>query len=615
MKIKIHPLLCALSMSIMLSACGGGDSSALENTRNVLNGTSTTVTTDSSGGAVDTTSPQKLGKGSGTSFVNGEIEVSGDLINSMLAAGGTAVLTVNVVSSTNNLVTTPLDITFSSDCKEAILKSGTTATNQVTTTNGSATIDYVANGCVGDVNVYASTSIDSKVVNAKVVLPISADTVQSIKFIDTTPAQISLKGTGGDETSLVRFQVLGNTGAPIKDIEVDFKLSNAVGDMKLTKTSSTTDKNGYASTTVQAGNIHTTVRVTATAKLAGIFTTSSQLIISTGIPDQDSMSLGATDSHPIGWNIDGVESTLTIRLADAFNNPPPANTNVAFRTEGGSIIDGCLTDAKGACSVIWTSQNPRPARSTASPDTVLRRLCVDNTGADVVDYDACRLERAGRITVLATAIGNESLTDINGNGAFDDGEFNLIDDLPEAYLDKNENNIRDTDEEFVDFTSTAVEGEPDNVYTLGNGIYNGILCLVEGPTCTKNQVTIRQSVTLVMTSSFVLTDAGGLPFIEDSLTVGLKPTKASTRFLLADLNGHGAGAGTTLTLDTASLQNASATITQPGPLLASDDPQWVGVTVTATSTTDVPSGTFKIQIKTPTVGGDITFGQIISVNP
>ena len=70
----------------------------------------------------------------------------------------------------------------------------------------------------------------------------------------------------------------------------------------------------------------------------------------------------------------------------------------------------------------WTSSNPRPA---ASPVTA--------TPGDT---------RAGRATVLATAIGEESFTDTNGNGSFDNGE--VFADLPERYLDENENGVRDT---------------------------------------------------------------------------------------------------------------------------------------------------------------------------
>lgn len=654
MKIKTLKLLCAASIGLILSACGGGSGSTLDNTIGKINGTSssssaTQNTANSSSGAIDTISPAYLGKGEGSSFVKGVIGT--DKPSTTLSAGGTAVLTINVVSVTNSLVTSPVEVTFNSPCfakNEAILKVGTTVTNKVTVANGSANIAYVANGCSGSDEVTASASINNQVVYARLTIDIAPDSVQSIKFVDTTPAQISLAGTGGTETSVVRFQVVGSTGAPMKDVAVSFELSTTVGGMNLTNSSLKTDGSGYASTTVQAGTIHTSVRVTATATATGIFTTSNQLIVSTGIPDQDSMSLAASDSHPVGGDIDGVTSTFTVRLADAFNNPPPLNTNVAFRTEGGSIIDGCLTNASGSCSVVWTSQEPRPTRNAndtglTDDQLALRKLCRNADGSSVTDYSACILERAGRITVLATAIGNESFIDTNGNGIFDANDifrtatnggncnpnvprssgktpansgFIPCDDLSEAYLDKNENRVRDTNEEFVDFTSTTTEGTPDNTYTIGNGKYNGVLCLDESSgLCSRSQVTIRQDYRLVLTTSGILKYQGKLPFINQSLDATKLPADSvETTFLLADDNGNGIAQGTKLELDASHLTNATAFLSNEGPLLASDDPTAITVTVAPTSTTADPAGVVLVKIKITTVLGEKTETHSISVH-
>ncbi len=648
---KTTKIVSAALLSLLLAACGGGPNSPLDQYEETSssNSASSTATSSNSNSSVnpetvDTTSPAKLGNGVGNSFVSGAIGTN----TTNLSAGGTAVLVFNVVSSTNNLVTADVDITVTSTCVasgEAILKSGTTVTNKVTATNGEATLAYTANGCVGNDLITASASLNGKVVNAALVLSVAPDTVQTISFVDSSPNQISLKGTGGDETSVVRFQVLGSTGAPVKDIDIDFLLSSSVGGLSLTSTRVKTDKSGYASTTVQAGTIATSVRVTATDTNTNTSTTSNQLIVSTGIPDQKSMSLAATDTHPIGWDIQGVESTLTVRLADAFNNPPPANTAVAFTTEGGSIEDSCVTDARGACSVKWVSQNPKPVRNSAQ-DSVVRRLCVDNLGLDYLpddEYETCKLERAGRVTVLATAIGNESFIDTNGNGLFDKNETHSdqfkvaadggnctpnvpassaetpsnsptipCDDLQEAYLDKNENGERDSDEGFVDFNQ-------DSLFSEQNDLYNGVLCTIANETngdCSRSQVSIRQDMVLVMTSRDPLLDGNGeLPFIDNHLTASIKGTpSAFTYFWLADVNGHGIGAGTTLSVNTSALSNASVGLSATGPLAASDHPRAIGITLTPTSTNDAPSGSFNVVITTPTILGNRIFQQTIRVN-
>lgn len=394
--LKTTTIVSAAVISLLLSACGGSGSPIKSSTSSSANVSS---------GAVDTTTPTSLGNGSGNDFVNGVIAVG--IGGSSLSPGGTTTLTVTVVSPTKTLVTSPVTITFNSVCVangEAILKSGNDTTNNVSTNNGQATITYSATGCVGNDEITASATLAGTTKTAKTTLNIGADSIQTVAFVDANPTLVNLKGTGGGETSIVRFRVLGSTGAPMKDVEVDFSLSTSVGGLSLTNTSGRTDRTGHVSTTVQAGAIATTVRVTGKARGTEISTQSNQLIVSTGIPDQNSMSLSATALYPVGWNYDGIESEVTIRMADAFNNPPPNNTAVTFTTEGGSIEPGCPTTA-GACTVKWKSQAPKPTRNSPI-NTPERKLCVDNLGALLPDADTCALERAGRVTVLATAIGN-----------------------------------------------------------------------------------------------------------------------------------------------------------------------------------------------------------------
>ncbi|WP_049631710.1 hypothetical protein [Cellvibrio sp. pealriver] len=654
--LKTTTIVSAAALSLLLSACGGGGDSPL------INGGSSSV----SSGTVDTTTPTSIGLGSGADFVAGQIGVG--IGNATLSPGGSTTLTINVVSPTNTLVTNPVNVTFNSVCVasgEAILKNGDTTTNNVSTTNGQASITYTANGCVGNDEITASAVLAGSTKTARATLNIASDTIQTVSFIEADPTLVNLKGTGGKEVSNIRFRVLGATGAPMKGVDVDFSLSTSVGGLSLTDTTTKTDSAGYAKTTVQAGAVATTVRVTAKARGTEISTQSSQLIVSTGIPDQDSMSLSATNTFPIGaWNYDGIESQITIRMADAFNNPPPNGTAVTFTTEGGSIVSGCPT-TDGACTVRWISQAPKPTRNSAN-NSVERILCVDAIGNPVPDADACALERAGRVTVLATAIGNESFIDANGNGYFDkpnpsdpdptrrgdifrsynnggDCDANVppssaktpansgiipCDDLVEAYIDKNENGKRDPDEEFTDFNK-------DNAHTIENGMYNGVLCQNEGDGCTKTGVTIREDLLLVMNSTNMLFRNGVFPFINSNVKLKATPQGSSSSaaassgasssagnsgpdfetiwFWMADENGHGLPAGTTLDVDTSNLKNADATIGLKGPIAASLSPARVNVTVVA-ATSGTPFGTFNIDITVPTPGGEVIYTQTVVVS-
>ena len=145
---------------------------------------------------------------------------------------------------------------------------------------------------------------------------------------------IALKGTGGpgrQENSKVSFQVVDGSGSPVTGVPVHFALSTNVGGISLSSRTVSTNPDGTASTTVRAGNVATSVRVTATidaedenGNFIELTTVSDELVISTGLPDQNSISLSVSSlSAGGGMDRDGITVDVTVRMADKFNNPRP----------------------------------------------------------------------------------------------------------------------------------------------------------------------------------------------------------------------------------------------------------------------------------------------------
>jgi hypothetical protein len=142
---------------------------------------------------------------------------------------------------------------------------------------------------------------------------------------------------------------------------------------------------------------------------------------------------------------------------------------------------------------MWTSQNPRPAGQvlTSSFCSVAENddpaiFCARQPLPNGNNY--LGQEYGGRVTILATAIGEESFPDKNSNGRFDESEYTLFQgkdvgdrlyDLKEAFVDHNEDNLYNPVEvstqaggeleEFVDFNSNGI-------FDIENSVYNGILC-------------------------------------------------------------------------------------------------------------------------------------------
>ncbi|GAA6205306.1 hypothetical protein [Thalassotalea sp. SU-HH00458] len=450
-----------------------------------------TITSGETGKSIFVVGSSTVSMGSGEPFVKGVAEISLDQIS----AGGTSVITVSIIDDQGNLFTEPVDVNFSSSCStQSVAK----LSSPITTSNGIATSTYLAQGCVGDdpINVTANAGgINLSASGSINVLP--AD-IGSIEFVSATPQNIGILGAGivsGSESSTVVFKVKDTDGNPYNNRVVNFALNTDVGGIKLSQNEATSNAEGIVQTVVNSGTVPTTIRVIAsTATLDGtvVFTQSSQLVVSTGLPDQDSFSIARGNANPEAWTADGVEVPVTVRMADAFNNPVPDGTAVNFTTEGGSIGSSCTTQ-NGVCSVMWTSQNPRPAGQTLTNSfcTVADNnnpaiFCAREPLANGKNY--LGQEYGGRVSILATAIGEESFPDKNGNGRFDESEFTLFQglnvsdmpyDLKEAYVDHNEDfvyNPVETSaeiggelEEFVDFNNNGV-------FDLQDNVYNGVLC-------------------------------------------------------------------------------------------------------------------------------------------
>ena len=206
---------------------------------------------------------------------------------------------------------------------------------------------------------------------------------------------------------------------------------------------------------------------------------------------------------------------LTVSSADHFHNPVPDGTAISFTSEGGVVLPGCNT-VGGVCSVELTSQALRPTN--------------------------------GRVTVLARAIGEEAFTDLNGNGKVDNlGE--MIDangastDVGEAFVDYNENGIRDANEPYFDFNGNGIYDGPD-------GKYEGLLCTAGAAICNtqllpsglpQRSMDVRAGQVIVFsTSEANITINGGSPIVLPSCTPGKNGAAGgAVKFIVTVVDKHG----------------------------------------------------------------------------
>lgn len=486
-----------------------------------------------------------------------------------LSSQGTAVITLAVADAEGNRATSNESVTLTSEC----LYSGDATLDPPNPIrfNTQTSISYIANGCAGTDEITATLASTGAEASGSIEFaPLEAE---AISFVAATPNLIALRDTGAisslSETAQISFKVTNLDGNPIAGATVNFSLSSSVGGAALScvgddicdyasdedeaekrSTTATAQSNldGIAKATLLSGFVASPVRVVAYVDLDNDDvrdtnepqSASNELVITSGLPDQDSISLSASFLNVAGaWDTDGKTSELTVRMADKFNNPVPDGTQAAFITEYGSIVGRCAT-VDGLCTVTWTSQAPRlPAY--VDPVTIYNDIRYDCASHNVGEPDSpggpCPTPIAGagyplggRSTILVYAVGEESFVDTNGNGRYDEGEYWT--NLPEAFLDENEDGVHTPsqrtncsnpnntdsickagfDEFYVDFNENGVydlNDEPEAAADsdLPDGLYNGVLCRrsdAETGVCSDQLVNVRDQLVVVMSPS----DAG-----------------------------------------------------------------------------------------------------------
>ncbi len=421
----------------------------------------------------------------------------------VISAGGSIGVTATLVNQADDgtitRVQTPSSISFSSDC---VSSNNASLDTPVTTLSGDARSTFQDSSCSGnserDDVITATTLAGNQTLTATLPLTLERQTLANIGFVSAEPTNIRIKGAGGTgstESSLVTFTVTSANGQPTAQQIVNFNLDTVVGGLSfangLSTAESLTNSAGIATVRVLSGTVPTPVRVVASATDADtgkvISTQSEQLTVNTGLPQQLGFSLSTSIFNPEADKVDGEKATVTAYASDSFGNPAPDDTVIQFTTEGGQIVPSCST-VNGTCSVEWTSTNPR-----------------------VTDH---------RITVLAYALGHETFFDTNGNNVFDDGAAvdaclagdiiiacsgngmdretympNGFSDLPDAFLDTNENADFDEGEKFFNTQASTTYGPRDT-------LFNGPQC--EGSLCgtgQANKTYIRKALVMTMSGS------------------------------------------------------------------------------------------------------------------
>ncbi|MCE2570778.1 hypothetical protein [Motilimonas eburnea] len=470
----------------------------------------------------------------------------------------TVLITATVTEESGELFNVPLQINFSSRCTstgDAVIDASSF------TVNGVATATYKPTACVDQDIITVEAPANNLIKD--VTVDIAATKAQSIRFIKATPDYIAIKGTGGagrQETSEVSFKLVDQNGNPARQQMVRFSLETFPVGTSISPMTAQTNNEGIVSTVVESGEVNGVVRVKANYDIKDqsgnfiktISSVSDQLTVSTGLPEQSSVSLAFSQRILDGWTLDGNTTQVTIRLGDIFNNDVPDGTAVSFVTEGGRIGSsgqGSCTTTDSTCTVTLTTQNPRPPgnklQDFSGPGGCAAYSFGDGV-APCINPGGMGQPYGGRVTVTAFAVGEETFFDNKpANGQFDKGE--TFHDLHEVIYDYNEDGlyqqlevakrshnpdtvVSDTEyaalkNAYLASSLTPVTGEDDNETwhefdqkyldsndpnnpfdrpSPGNNLYNGTLCTLESESnglCSREFVEVSNSAAVIFATN------------------------------------------------------------------------------------------------------------------
>ncbi|WP_075185420.1 hypothetical protein [Teredinibacter haidensis] len=307
-------------------------------------------------------------------------------------------------------------------------------------------------------------SFDSSTIDGEIEVD---DGIVMLSFVSASPDQISLKGQGGAESSIVTFVVTDTSSDPIGGVQVRFSLDTSVGGISLagSYTLVSSDGDGLIAVTVASGTVSTVAHVVAEVIGSDVAAISDDITVSSGIPVDGHLSVGADWYKSGTLDTVGTNVGFVVVASDQFGNYAFDGTRISFWTPYYGAIDSSCTISSGRCSASWTS----------------------TAGAGIINpYND------PWIPVLVFSSGAEFFNDLNGNNVYDDNEAFV--DLGEAYLDLNTNASYEVGEYFLDSNDNGIRDE-------GNGVYDGP-CQKE--TCPgKSAVTIWTEMRLHMCPSDV----------------------------------------------------------------------------------------------------------------
>ena len=327
--------------------------------------------------------------------------------STQLESGGSTNITLKTQDSNTKVNQNNVNVEFTSTCGKF------EPATVVSSNQGNVTTSYKAIGTDGKLCT-GTQKISAKGLNIpEVALDVSIKALEANSLVYTSnKLNLGIRKSGSASSGQIEFTLYAN-GVPVADQDVLIEKVQAPEDLSFVSFGNRnnktikSDSNGKVIVNLYPGDKPGPVEIRATlVSDINVSAVSKDVSVSIGRLTQDGLSLSVS-KNSLQNVIDGDAATITARMVDRTRNPVPDGTVISFVSEGGKVEPNCST-VQGVCSVILTTQEPRP---------------LDN-----------------RVTVLAYVEGDKSFTDLDGDNLYTRGVDTLLSNIGSFFRDDNENN-------------------------------------------------------------------------------------------------------------------------------------------------------------------------------
>ena len=391
---------------------------------------------------------------------------------------------------------------------------------QLETTAGTLSATTVQTDAAGQASVYltAGDTVTQAVVTARLAgVPVSASTmvgfigVGELSLKSVQYPVMGIRGSGFNEVSVIEVLVKDEDQTPFPEgFEVRFTHRPVGGSAISTPWQdvgtctlangcqayrAVTNAGGVARVTLYSGTITGALALTATVRAGGPERT---LLVSNRVTVVgarasagsfsvvcDPQNVPALASTTCGASLMDESFTCVALLQDRFQNMLGAATQVLFMSEASRVGQVAVTPQYDPA--VAPTQQAQLGSAVGLFGTLGGYLPADVppvAGEFSFQHgaDGCGIRthnpRDGVVTVIATADGEEAFSDVNGSGAYDAGEPFV--DLPEPYVDADDDGTRDPDEWFFDANGSGDWDGPNGTWDYDTKIWTQTIVVYSG---------------------------------------------------------------------------------------------------------------------------------------